>query len=341
MSNNEFIRKIYAAYAKDLHGIRLKSSSGGIFAVLAQNIIEKNGIVYGVIFDHENQIVRYSNTDEVDLIELMRSKYVAAEMGDVYSDVLKQLDSGRLVMFAGTPCGVAGLKKLVQIKFKKIPEQLLLVDFLCEGVPSPQVFSEYIKGLEKKYREKVVDVIFRSKEYGWNIYCMKVVFQSGKTYIRPHILDTYMDAFIMDLLFNRPCCYECQFRINKESDITLADFWKADKVVPEWTKENFGVSAVFLNSQKGKDAFKTQNECDVIELSVHQEQFAEQHLETQEVYEKRNKFFEYFISYGYDSAITKFASLKQKKSFIERLKKVKYILKLHKWHKEMRKILDE
>lgn len=341
MNNNKFVRKIYAAYAKDLKGVRLKSSSGGIFALLAQNIIKEKGIVYGVIFDKQNQIVRYSNTDEVDLAELMRSKYVAAEMGNVYADVLKQLECGRKVMFVGTPCGVAGLKKLVEIKFKKIPKQLLLVDFLCEGVPSPQIFIEYIKGLENKYGEKVVDVNFRSKEYGWNIYCMKVVFQSGKTYIRPHILDTYMDSFIMDLLFNRPCCYECQFRIKKQSDITLGDFWKADKVVPEWTKENFGVSAVFVNSQKGIDIFKNCYECDVIELAKHEEVFAEQHLETQEVYEKRNKFFEHFIRCGYDSAINEFASLKQKKSIIERLKKIKYILKLQKWHKEMRKILND
>lgn len=341
MNNNKFVRKIYAAYAKDLHGTRLKSSSGGIFPVLAEDVIKNNGIVYGVIFDHENQIIRYSNTDEVNLSKLMRSKYVAAEMGNVYSDVLRQLESGRLVMFVGTPCGVAGLKKLVQIKFKKIPEQLLLVDFLCEGVPSPKVFSEYIKGLEKKYNEKVVDVIFRSKEYGWNIHCMKVVFQSGKTYIRPHILDTYMDSFIMDLLFNRPCCYECKFRINKESDITLGDFWKIDRVIPEWTKGNFGVSSVVLNSQKGIDTFKSQNKCEVVELSAAQEHLAEQPLETQEIYEKRNKFFEHFMSYGYDSAIIKFSSLKQKKSFVEKLKKIKHILKLQKWHKEMRKILNE
>lgn len=331
--------KVYAEYAKDIKNVRLKSSSGGAFNRIANRVLEQGGIVYGVIFDSDLKKARYSNTDVLPLEKLMRSKYIAAEIGDTFRQVEEQLKSGRFVLFSGTPCVVAGMKKYIHMKYPISEDRLLLVDFLCEGVPSPEIFVSYIEELESKYKDKVVDVQFRSKAFGWTPHCMKVIFASGKEYIKPYFRDSYISTFI-ELLFNRPVCYQCAFRENKESDITLADFWRIREILPEWANDNLGVSAVFANTEKGDKWILQQKEVTLKKLSDVDCEFAKQHLETEAIYEKRNKFFETWMCEGYAAAIKKHSKFGKRVPLLKRMKQIKFSFKLLKVQRKKKKLID-
>ncbi|MEE0919132.1 MAG: Coenzyme F420 hydrogenase/dehydrogenase, beta subunit C-terminal domain [Lachnospiraceae bacterium] len=333
------IKAAYAEYALDLKEVRLKSSSGGAFNRIAHEILNNNGIVYGVKFDKIKKTAVYSNTDVDSLFDLMRSKYVCAEVGNVFKEVEKQLNEGRMVLFSGTPCTVAGMRKYAQMKCKDKIENLLLVDFLCEGAPSSKVFQDYLTGLEHKYKGNVIDVQFRSKAFGWSNHCMKVVFDNGKEYVRPYIDDTYISTFV-ELLFNRPVCYKCMFRQEKMSDITLCDFWKVKQVLPEWIDGNYGISAVFANTEKGNDWILKQQNVKIQKLSDEQMKYALQNLNTEKEYIKRNEFMDTWKSKGYSSAIKKHAEIGKPKGCIKRLKWCKHYLKLLKYRKNMRDLLD-
>jgi len=333
---SEFNKVVYAEYSMDLLNVRLQSSSGGAFYSIAKLILEKDGIVFGVILDKNRMIARYSDTDHHSINEIMRSKYIAAELGNTFLRVEEELKNNRLVLFSGTPCVVAGLKNYIQKKCKDKEENLLLVDFLCAGVPSPKVFASYLETLEKKYKDRVCDVLFRSKAYGWNCYCMKVIFKSGRIYAEPYIKDSYISGFI-ELLFNRPSCYKCKFREKKCSDITVSDFWNVDKILPEWSKNNFGISAVFVNTKKGEYWLMKQKNVMLHKLDEDASKLAYQHLNTSNVIVKRNLFMHTWLEEGYHSAVKKYCNIYMKKSVKERLGQLKYYLKLKMryWHMRM------
>lgn len=330
-------QKIYAEYAKDLKDIRLRSSSGGAFNRLANAVLNEGGIVFGVVYDKNTKSAQYSNTDDSALEDLMRSKYLSVKMNDTFKRVIDELTKGRLVLFSGSPCTIAGLKKLIEIKYTKYIDNIILVDFLCEGVPSNDVFKMYINDLERKYKSKSKDVIFRSKSFGWKSHCMKIVFESGKEYVEPYIKDTYINAFI-ELLFNRPSCYDCQYRDTKVSDITLSDFWKVGKVLPDLGQNKFGVSAVFANTKKGDIWINKQKDVRLIELEEQDFEYARQKVDTIGAINKRNLFMNEFIENGYMSAIKKYSKIGRKKTLIEELKTYKHYLKLLKIKQEMRHI---
>jgi coenzyme F420-reducing hydrogenase beta subunit len=231
----------YYGYSMSEHNVRKKSSSGGIFYELSQKVIQQGGVVFGAVYDRERQIVVHKSTLEVDLQELMRSKYVESKLDDTFSKISTCLKERKIVLFAGTPCQAAGLRKYIKMQLPEYEDLIFIIDFLCEGVPSRKILSAYRQKLENKYNSKISRIIFRSKSYGWDMHCIKAEFINGKNYIRPSFSDSYMHTFIMDLIFNRPSCYTCKFREEKKSDITLADFWKVAKVDSE-CNDNKGVS---------------------------------------------------------------------------------------------------
>lgn len=141
--------KVYAAKNMD-EEVRLKSSSGGIFTLLAESVIKRGGVVFGAKFDDEWMVV-HDYTDNIEGVAAFRgSKYVQSIIGNAYRKVEQFLKSGRMVLFTGTPCQIAGLKKYLRKEYKK----LLAVDLVCHGVPSPKVWQMY---LEETNRSKVID----------------------------------------------------------------------------------------------------------------------------------------------------------------------------------------
>lgn len=242
----------YAAWSKD-DDIRRKSSSGGIFTHLATNIIQQGGAVVGARFKNDN-LVEHAMIKRVEDIKQFRmSKYVQSEMGYILREVKSVLQSGKPLLFAGTPCQCAGLRAYLERDF----DNLYLCDFICHGANSPMVYTYYLQELEKKYGSKVKSICFRDKSSGWNTFSVHILFENGQEYISIHRSDPYMVGFLNRKLsmFMRESCYQCRFRcVSRPTDITLADFWGIERCLPDIDNSN-GISAVMIHSEKGKRLF--------------------------------------------------------------------------------------
>ena len=240
----------YACFNKN-DDIRKRSSSGGVFTLLATNIIKKGGIVFGATFDEEFNIkhIKIQNTDELD--KLRGSKYVQSTIGDTYKQAKNALDKGIKVLFTGTPCQVEGLKAYLQKDYDNLYTQ----DIVCHGVPSPLVWKKY-----KEYRKqkdiqslKPNNIYFRDKEKGWKNFGMKFSYEDF-VYFKTLDKDLFMQTFLQNLSL-RDSCFECSFKKkNRIADITLADFWGINNIAPEMNDDK-GTSLVIINSEKGKKLF--------------------------------------------------------------------------------------
>ena len=324
----------YESRCKYLYGytkqddIRRKSSSGGLFYELSQVILEDGGVVFGACYDKEMHQVVHKSTEETSIENMLKSKYVESKLGDTYKKIETYLKDGKKVLFCGTPCQAAGLYNLKEKKWSRYKNQLFILDFLCEGVPSYKIFQEYIKDSENKSEKEIKTIEFRSKSYGWNVHCMKIQYKDGTSRIIPSFSDSYMHTFIMDLTMNRRSCYACPFREKKYSDVTIGDFWKVSNVDKSCV-DNKGVSAIFVNSEAGNILIeKARKNLYIKELEDRDIFQMEQHLDTSLYLDERNNFYTEFLSNGYNSAIRKYSTYFQNRGIVDKLKLIKRWTKL-------------
>lgn len=248
---NDSINECYVAYTKE-GKYKDNSSSGGIFPLIAENILKDKGIVVGSAFDNNFKLKHIVITKEKDLDKLKGSKYLQSDLGDIFSYVKNNIDNKK-ILFVGTPCQVAGLKSYL----KKDYDNLLCVDLFCHGVPSPKLFDKYINDLEEENNDKLISYNFRDKTTGWDNYSNTAIFiNSTKTELQSN--NVYMKLFLSDVAL-RDSCFNCNFKLgNKYSDITIGDFWGVKKKFPEMYDKN-GVSAIIINTDKGKRLFENIN----------------------------------------------------------------------------------
>ncbi len=235
----------YAAQSKNID-VRLKSTSGGMFFEMASKVIQSGGVVCGAVFDEEFKVVHKIAENSEELKKMCGSKYAQSDMSGIFRKIKNKLQNGKNVLFSGCPCQTLALKKYVKIDY----DNLILVDFICHGIPSQKFLDAYIKKMEEKYHSKIKSVCFRDKSRGWHSSSVKMKFENGKTYKNPITVDAYMTAFLNGTIMKERC-YECHMKgFRSGSDITLGDFWGAELVFPE-LDDNMGVSAVFVNTEKG------------------------------------------------------------------------------------------
>ena len=234
----------YAVMAKD--DIRMKSSSGGAFTIIANEIFANGGVVAGAAFD-ENWTVRHIIIDDrKDLDRLRGSKYVQSFISeDLYKHLKSYLDEGRWVLFTGTPCQVAGFKSYL----KKDYEKLILVDLLCSGNPSPKVFKKYLEYINPN-NSSILKINFRDKEKnGWS--CTHTTTTTTGTFTD----NKFMHAFLSKTIRCKTC-NECKYAtVDKVSDVTIADFWAIDRYKKELDDKK-GTSIYLANTPKGKNLFE-------------------------------------------------------------------------------------
>lgn len=244
----------YACINKD-YEIRINSSSGGVFTLIAEYVINKNGVVFGASFDKKFN-VRHIYVDKIcELSKLRGSKYVQSNIGDAYKNTEKFLKKGKIVLFTGTPCQVEGLKSYLGKDY----ENLICQDLICHGVPSPKVWQKYINEKEQEFGSKVEEAYFRNKDKGWKKSSMFLKFKNGEEYIENLNKDIMFRSFLSNICL-RPSCHRCSFRkINRISDITLADFWNIDNVYPKMNDDK-GISLLIINSKKGEQIFENISE---------------------------------------------------------------------------------
>ncbi len=240
------IQSVYAALAKD-DEIRKQSSSGGVFSVLATWILKQNGVVCGATLKEDLTVEHVIVADVKELSVLRGSKYVQSEIGDLYVRVKNFLEENRKVLFSGTPCQIGGLKAFLRKEY----ENLLTVDLLCHGVPSPMVLKKFIDS--KKNYPPITNILFRCKYPGWSQFSTKICFADGS-----EVYDnSYVRLFCEDLCL-RGSCYKCKYASEfRMGDITLGDFWGYKESAPEHIQnDDLGISVVTLNTIKGQKAFK-------------------------------------------------------------------------------------
>lgn len=238
--------KVLAAY-NNKESVRKLSSSGGIFTMLAENIINDGGVVFGARFDDNFNVIHdYSETIE-GLAPFRGSKYMQSRMLVNYRKAKKNLEEGRKVLFSGTPCQIAGLNYYL----KKQYDNLLCVDCVCHGVPSTMVWNSYLR--ESELMPSAVS--FRDKKNGWKRYTVIISGKDGKRLSTPYTENAYMSVFLSSLCL-RPSCYDCPAKNGKsKADITLGDFWGIDKISPDFDDDN-GCSLILVNTEKGNTAIE-------------------------------------------------------------------------------------
>lgn len=269
---------------------RLRSSSGGMFILLAQHIIKQGGVAFGARFDQKWGVEHcYAETIE-ELEPLMRSKYVQSNIGNTYKEAEQFLKQGRPVIFVGSSCQIAGLKRFLRKEY----DNLLAVDFICHGVPSPGVWRKYleeIKSLRSKAAGKnsvlslslksvpvITGINFREKQhggYGWKKFGIEVRAKSplkgdNNSVLKSGIFydDVFMKGFLSNL-YLRLSCYKCTAKNGASgSDLTIADFWGIQDYHPEFDDDK-GTSLIFVHTDKGKTVIeRLKTKIDILESNM-------------------------------------------------------------------------
>lgn len=266
---------------------RLQSSSGGIFSLIAEDILHEKGVVFGAGFDRDFNVFHSSVKQYDDIGALRGSKYVQSRIDDSYKRAREILEEGQRVLFTGTPCQIAGLKSFL----RKDYDFLVCVDIVCHGVPSPLVWTKYRKQICEGMEFEAID--FRDKSDGWKKFCLKIKCSNGKEYINNLNTDPYMQGFLHNL-YLRPSCHSCNFKgIHRLSDITLADFWGIQTVLPDLDDDK-GTSLVMINSKKGAALFSSlKDKMKCIQININQAiAFNSAAIQSVPSHPKRDKFFQ-------------------------------------------------
>ena len=227
--------------------VRRQSTSGGAFSAIAEKIIDKNGIVYGVIFDKDFNVIHKGIENKEELYKFRNSKYVQSNLNNVFKEVKENLEKDRWVCFSGTSCQIEGLKNFLRKQYEK----LLLVDVVCRAVPSPLIWKKYLK-LKKQENGDVSKIYFRDKLYGYKYSNFSVYdSQNNLRYHNGVESDPYLRAFFSNIC-DRPSCYNCKFKkLNRESDITLWDCFNVEKYNPKLDDDK-GTTRILTNTVRGK-----------------------------------------------------------------------------------------
>lgn len=218
-----------------------RSQSGGAFAALSDSVLSEGGVVYGAGYG-EGLYVRHSRAVTASGRDKFRgSKYVQSDMGDIYSAIREDLRDGLTVLFTGTPCQTAAVREITG----KLPSgKLILVDLICHGVASPQMWSDYLHYLERRHGGEIVSAKFRDKKFGWHSHRESFTFSDGRT--------LYPQFLVYAPMFMRPSCGGCKYStLVRCGDITIGDYWGVEKVFPDFETENRGCSLMLCNTPTG------------------------------------------------------------------------------------------
>ena len=302
-STNECAQRYYAVQHRD-RDVVAKSTSGGIFTALSDYILNRHGVVYGVAYE-EGFVIAHNRAEDASARDrFCRSKYVQSNMKSVMSSILTDLCEGRRVMFTGTPCQVAGVRNYVLQKHKNL-NGLFLCDFICHGVASPAVWRQYVDFLEERYKISLTTYHFRSKDSGWHANLPKIVM--GDT----NVSNDFQKKQSFFLLYatcyiNRLCCYQCKYAsYQRQSDITIGDFWNIGKIAPEMDDDT-GTSQVLINTKRGQEWFEGCRDSIKL-LECTKEDVWQPHLEyPNELPRGRIKFWEDFQSLPFGQVIQKY-----------------------------------
>lgn len=300
-----------AATLPEVYAVRHKrreematSRSGAVFIALSDWILTQGGTVYGAGYADHFRVVHKRAATRKERDEFKGSKYVQSDPGNVFTQVRTDLEQGRHVLFSGTPCQTAGLRSVLDLRHAPT-EKLWLVDLVCHGVPAPYVWRDYLAYVEHRQGEQALAVDFRDKSrLGWSAHEESFLFPKGKAIRR-----TYTDLFYKAIMF-RLSCGVCPFACQQRpSDLTIGDFWGWEKVNAGFNADNWGVSLLLINTEKGKRLFsRIRTETDYITTTL--ESAMQPNLQhPTPIHPLRHQFEADFIRYGFPYAGKKYGDL--------------------------------
>lgn len=310
----------YASYSKS-DSDRRTCASGGLATALSHAVISAGGVVYGCA-QQKGAVVAHIRVDSTQDIELLKgSKYVQSLTKNIFKEVRKDLQEGRQVVFIGTPCQAAALKNFIN---EYLQERLVIADLCCHGTPSQKLLTDHLDYIGVPSRAD--KVIFRDKCDGAIDYVLRVYDKSGDVfYDAPARRDFYMTGFLSGL-FHRESCFECTYAASDRcSDLTLADYWSIGKSTDSEMKVAKGLSAVLINTPKGKELF------DLVSNNIRYEErpIAEalqngQFIRPVDKPDDYDIFAEYYKECGYEASCRKFVRKYQRRMLIHKLKSLYY-----------------
>lgn len=310
--NNDEPIKYFAAKNKNYND-RMSSSSGGTFSIIAEYVKENNGVIYGATFD-ENFNVKHERAEGKDeWLKFKGSKYVQSNLKNTFREVKKDLLEGKLVLFTGTPCHIDGLKSYL----KNIDtNKLIICDIVCHGVPSPKIWSDYLKYIEKKYNTKIGDVKFRDKEnVGWHDSAITIYDKNNEIILKEKQNENYYFLMFFNHLILRPSCYECKYsNFYRPGDFTLGDYWGIENHHADFD-DNKGVSLVLINSNKGLKIWD--GICDKLDyIEIKKEECVQPNLcAPSEKPQNRSFYWDSYRTLGFEFAGKRMGIIKSGKAF--------------------------
>ena len=296
------VTQVIGAKHKD-GAIRKASSSGGAFSLFADMVISEGGVVVGCAMDKNLQAIHVICKTKDELTHLRSSKYVQSNMDGIFLQVRKLLQQRQKVLFSGTPCQVAGLRRFLLKPY----DNLFCIDILCHGVPSPKLFREYKETMEKRCGAKANFVSFRCKKKEWKRLYIDMLFDNGKEYFKSATFDPYMQLFLGNQS-QRSSCFHCPFTtIKRQGDISLGDFWGIDRLHPSLDDDK-GISMILVNSDKGEEMYEKIKEgmacfdCN-IETAIAGNMVLVENITGEE---KRDMFYQSYVAEGLQMSLAKY-----------------------------------
>ncbi len=280
--------------------VRYNSSSGGIFRAVADDVLDKGGIVFGAVYSDDWKSVVFDNTDNISIEKIQKSKYTVSNPSGVYPKVKQELENGRYVMLSGTPCQNAGLTRYLGKEY----DNLIKCDFVCGGMASLNFYQEYLDYISKKCNSSIQSIDFRPKDRGWGKQRIKIKFKNNKTYEKRSHLDYYFKCFANEHVSVRKTCLDCEYYSKHVSDITLADFWgyKAANV----NKNKEGLSLIIVNTDKGKEYIEACNKIELFKIDLAFSEYATKYKSPNVLkLKQRDEFFQAADQIGFINAAEK------------------------------------
>ena len=236
----------YALMAAD--SIRKTSTSGGAFRLLADFVLQQNGVVCGAVLSEDFLSTAHELADSpAGAARMQKSKYMQSLLGNNFAEIKKLLQDGRWVLFSGCPCQAAGLKAFL----KKDYDRLLLVDLVCHSVPSPGAWRAFLSELSDERKISAVDFRSKATEVGWSV-TTQIQFSDGTEYLK-RFKDCLWEKGSSGQLMSRKSCDICQFaRTSRQGDFTIGDFWGIDQSL----NDKKGTSLVLLNNNKAEKVYQ-------------------------------------------------------------------------------------
>lgn len=287
----------FAVRHKDIAEV-LDSTSGAAFVAFSDYFLDNGGVVYGAAYEGHFRVVHKRAETAAERDSFRRSKYVQSDMGDVFRQVKADLKSGLKVLFTGTPCQVAGLKSYIGAS---LSENLYLADIVCHGVPSPEVWKQYVLWQEDKYGEKALSAEFRDKSFGWRSAVESFTFSKEK------ISSKSFNHLFYKHLTLRQSCGCCPYAdVTRPADLTMADFWRKDKTCPDFAADQKGCSLVLCHTDKGREVLESAAGSLYI-ASVDLESCLQQNLvQSSALHPRRDDFEEDFVTGGMEYVLHKY-----------------------------------